>query len=57
MNSDTTSHLITVALGIISLIIGLTWKKPASLSVGIVHKYGAIALGIICIIIGLSNIL
>ena len=52
MNHDIQYGVFSIALGLISLYLGLAWKKP-TYGGGIVRKYGSIVLGFFLVIYGI----
>ncbi len=56
MNEDTKYDLLLLVLGIFSLYLGLSWKKP-SYGGGFVHKYTAIVLGVLVICFAIISLL
>ena len=56
MKENTIKDLLFILIGIIGLIVGLTWKKP-SYGGGVVHKYGVIVIGFIFLIYGIISLI
>jgi len=54
MQKDTGFNILFILIGMVSLILGLTWKKP-TYGGGFVRKYGAIILGIIFLLYGVFS--
>ena len=55
MNRNINMDLLFILIGIIALIVGLTWKKP-SYGGGVVHKYAAIIIGTLFVIYGVISL-
>jgi hypothetical protein len=55
MQKDTAYNILFILVGIVSLILGLTWKKP-TYGGGTVRKYGAIILGVILLLYGIFSL-
>jgi hypothetical protein len=55
MQKDTGYTILFILVGIVSLILGLTWKKP-TYGGGTVRKYGAIILGVTFLLYGIFSL-
>jgi len=51
MNANLKNGFFFIAMGLLSLIIGIKWKKPTYTG-GAVHKYSSIVFGVFCVLVG-----
>ena len=56
MKDDIINNFLFIVVGVITLYIGLKWKKPKNFyDVGFLHKYALIILGAMCVIYGIAS--
>lgn len=56
MSEDIKYGLLFLGMGVLSLYIGLSWRRP-NWGGGKVHKYGAIIMGGFCVLIAILSFL